>query len=70
MSVTRTTRVSMEYVDHDHGHWCNACMKSTGIRLWIMVSLADRMHMQDRLYCYEHEGSDGVVRGADLEGKS
>lgn len=57
----RVSSVHIEYVDHDHGHWCNTCMLSTGIRFWVAVSHGDRMHLQERLYCYEHQGARGVV---------
>lgn len=57
----RVVAVKVERIDHQHGLWCNTCMLSTGMRFWFAVRLGPRMHMQERLWCYEHEGSRGVV---------
>jgi hypothetical protein len=57
----RVVSVRLEYVDHDHGLWCNTCMKSTGIRVWVAVISTTGMHLQGRLWCYEHQGSRGIV---------
>ncbi len=57
----RVVSVHVEYVTHEHGLWCNTCMLSTGIRYWLAVMAGPRMHLQERLWCDEHEGSRGVV---------
>lgn len=54
----RTVAVVIEYLDHDHGHWCHTCALSTGIRVWVTVRQGHRMHIQERLHCYECEGSN------------
>lgn len=61
-SRMRVVSVSVEYLDHQPGLWCNTCMLSTGIRMWVaVVARTGGMHLQKRLWCYEHEGSRGVV---------
>lgn len=57
----RVTAVQVEYVDHETGLWCNTCMLSTGIRCWVAIITGTGMHLQQRLWCYDHEGSLGVV---------
>lgn len=57
----RTVSVSLEYVDHDHGHWCNTCQRGTGFRIWVMVTFGDRMHLQQRVYCYDCAGRNVTV---------
>lgn len=57
----RAVSVSVEYIDHETGLWCNTCMLSTGARVIVAVVGPAGMHLQDRLWCYEHEGSRGVV---------
>lgn len=52
----RAVGVHIEHVDHTHGHWCNRCLLSTGLRVWVAVSHAGRMHLQEQLYCYQCEG--------------
>lgn len=59
----RVVSVSIEYVDHEHGLWCNTCMFSTGIRFWVAIISPTGMHLQERLWCYQHVGSRGVVAG-------
>lgn len=61
--ATRHVRVGIfiEYLDHDHGHWCNTCRLSTGLRVWVAVhtlNSAGRMHLQTRGYCTDCEGND------------
>ena len=60
-SQMRVVSVRVEYLDHEHGLWCNTCMLSTGIRFTVAVISRNSLHLQDRLWCYEHEGSRGVV---------
>lgn len=58
----RVVSVRIEYLDHDTGLWCNTCLLSTGVRMWVAVIHRNAgMHLQERLWCYEHEGSKGVV---------
>lgn len=57
----RVVSVQIEYLDHQHGLWCNTCMLSTGVQVWVAVIGPTGMHLQQRLWCYEHEGSRGVV---------
>lgn len=57
----RTTSVHAEYLTHDEGHWCNTCMLGTGLRFWVAISHGNRMHLAQRLWCYEHQGARGVV---------
>lgn len=57
----RVVAVTVEYLTHDTGHWCSTCNLSTGIRFWVAVSSGTRMHLQQRLWCYEHQGSRGVT---------
>lgn len=57
----RVTSVRIEYVDHQTGLWCSRCMLSTGARVWVAITGPGGMHLQARLWCYEHEGSRGVV---------
>lgn len=57
----RVVAVRVEYLLHDEGHWCNTCMLATGIRFTVAVISPAGMHLQQRLWCYEHEGSRGVV---------
>jgi hypothetical protein len=57
----RMVAVRIEYLDHTEGLWCNTCMLGTGIRMWVAVISRTGMHLQPRLWCYEHEGSRGVV---------
>lgn len=59
----RVVSVRVEYVDHQPGLWCNRCMLSTGMRLWVAVSHGPRMHLQERLWCYEHRGHRGIEPG-------
>lgn len=59
----RVVAVRLEHLDHEHGLWCNTCMLSTGMRFWVAVISPTRMHLQERLWCYEHEGARGVVVG-------
>lgn len=59
------TTVNIEYLTHDDGHWCNTCMLGTGLRFWVAVSRGNQMRLQQRLWCYEHEGSRGVVLDED-----
>lgn len=33
------TIVAVEYVDHDLGHWCRPCGRSTGARVWFTVTI-------------------------------
>ena len=61
----RVTSVRREYVDHETQLWCNRCMLATGARLWIAWIAPNGMFLQERLWCYEHEGSDGVVTDGD-----
>ncbi|CAI9417324.1 hypothetical protein [Nocardioides sp. T2.26MG-1] len=58
----RVVQVHVEVVDQTMGLWCNRCMLSTGVSVTVAISLGDRMHLQERLWCVEHEGSRGVVR--------
>ena len=60
-SRMRVVSVRVEYLDHDHGHWCNTCMLSTGIRFRVAIISPTGMHLQERLWCYEHQGSRGVT---------
>lgn len=53
--------VRAEYLTQDLGLWCNTCMLPSGIRVWVAIYLGPRMHLQERLWCDEHEGSRGVV---------
>jgi Zn finger protein HypA/HybF involved in hydrogenase expression len=49
-----TVGVVTELVDHDHGHWCNACMLATGIRAYVAIRVGTgRMSLQTRIYCTE-----------------
>lgn len=57
----RVVAVRVEPVDLTTGLWCNTCMLSTGVRMWVAVISRAGMHLQERLWCYEHEGSRGVV---------
>ena len=57
----RVTSVRVEYLTHDEGHWCNTCMLGTGMRFWVAIIGPAGMHLQQRLWCYEHDGSRGVV---------
>lgn len=57
----RVVSVHLEYLDHDTGHWCNTCRLGTGIRIWVAVSIPGRMHLQQRLYCYECDGRDVTI---------
>lgn len=56
----RVVNVSVEYVDHETGLWCGTCMLSTGARFWVALRQGERMHLQERLWCYEHRGGRGV----------
>jgi hypothetical protein len=57
----RAVAVRVEYLDHETGLWCNTCMLSTGIRAWVALTSPHGMHLQQRLWCYDHQGSRGVV---------
>ena len=57
----RVLSVRVEYLEHHDGLWCNTCMLSTGMRFVVAVITRTSLHLQDRLWCYEHEGSRGVV---------
>lgn len=57
----RVVSVYVEYLDHDHGHWCNTCRLGTGLRMWVAVYSAAGMHLQTRLYCYECGGRDVTI---------
>lgn len=58
----RLVGIVIEYVAHDTGHWCNTCLLSTGIRVWVaVISTHERMHLQERLHCYECSGRDVTV---------
>lgn len=50
--------VHVEHVDHDTGHWCNTCLLSTGIRLWVAATCGGRMRLHTCLHCYDCGGSD------------
>lgn len=57
----RVTSVHVEYLDHETGLWCHTCMLSTGVRVWVAIRGPRGLHLQQRLWCYEHAGSRGVV---------
>ena len=57
----RMVSVRVEYLTHDEGHWCTTCMLGTGMRVTVAVISPNGLHLQERLWCYEHEGSRGVV---------
>lgn len=57
----RVVSVAVEYLTHDEGHWCNTCMLGTGMRFYVAITGPGGMHLQERLWCYEREGSRGVV---------
>lgn len=57
----RVVSVGLELLDQDHGHWCNTCMLPSGHRFWVAVISPFGMHLQQRLWCDEHQGSRGVV---------
>lgn len=61
--ATRARQVSVhvEYLWHDEGHWCNTCMLGTGFRVWVAIHGPTGTHLQQRLWCYEHQGSRGIV---------
>lgn len=61
MAPVRSTAVSLEYLDHDAGHWCNRCNLSTGLRIWVVVGHLGRAHVQERLWCHECQGRDVTV---------
>lgn len=61
MATTRSTLVHREYVDHDTGHWCNRCLLSTGLRIWVVASYLTRCHLQTWLWCSECQGHDVTV---------
>lgn len=61
MMTQRVVSVRVEYLTHDEGHWCNNCMLGTGMRFWVAIISPVGLHLQQRLWCYEHEGSRGVV---------
>ncbi len=57
----RVVSVRVEYLTHDEGHWCNTCMLGTGMRFIVAIISPTGLHLQERLWCYEHEGSRGIV---------
>ena len=57
----RAVAVKVEPLDLTTGLWCNTCMRATGVRMWVAVISRHGMHLQERLWCYDHEGSRGVV---------
>lgn len=57
----RVVSVHLEYLHHDTGHWCNTCLLSTGIRIWVAVHTATRMHLQTRLWCYDCQTSNVTI---------
>ena len=61
----RVVSVHVEYLDHDHGHWCNTCQLGTGLRVWVAMRHRDRMHLQERMYCYECDGRNVTPASPD-----
>lgn len=57
----RAVGVHIEAVDRQTGLWCTRCNLSTGIRFWFALTAGGRLHLQERLWCYEHQGSRGVT---------
>ena len=43
--------VHAETVMVDEGLHCAACRQNTAIRVWVAMSLGERMHLQERLHC-------------------
>lgn len=56
----RYTGVRVEYVDHEADLWCTKCLMHSGLRLWVAVSTEWYYELQARLWCVEHEDSDGI----------
>lgn len=38
-----TARSGVEVIDHDHGHWCNTCLRASGIRAHLATVHAGRL---------------------------
>jgi hypothetical protein len=61
MVNVRPVAVRVEPVAVERGLWCMRCMLSTGVRVWVAVSLGDQSHLQERLYCRECESGAHVI---------
>lgn len=49
----RTVGVRVETVLTETGLWCNRCMLSSGVLVWLTISVSDRMHLQRMRRCRE-----------------
>lgn len=59
-----------ELLDHDHGHWCRRCARSSGVRAWVAVRFpTGAMSLQIPVWC-EDCGSRDVVVDLDARGCS
>lgn len=53
--------VHVETVAVERYLWCTACRLSSAARVWVAVSLGDKMHLQLRLWCYDCKSGAHVL---------
>ncbi|WP_109507347.1 hypothetical protein [Nocardioides speluncae] len=63
-AMHRTVHVRTEQVDHEHGHWCNDCMLSTGLRWWDVLIIGGRWIFRTIWWCHECGGRN-ITPAAD-----
>jgi hypothetical protein len=44
---------NVEVLGHDHGHWCNRCLLSTGVRAHVAMTIGTHTRMSKALWCTE-----------------